>query len=164
MKTVKYILFSIIVLLNLSAFSQSKKLLKEHKINSETVYVTKVVDGKEVELKDSKTVYDKNGKVIEEEEYNKQGELKKTTKSKYNSDKDKIEETIYDGKGVMISRTTFIYNSSGEKVGEIEYDGKNNIVKQSITVFDSKGFKVEKKTYDGNKKLISTKKYVYTKR
>ena len=59
MKTVKYILFSIIVLLNLSAFSQSKKLLKEQNISSETVYVTKVVDGKEVELKDSKTVYDK---------------------------------------------------------------------------------------------------------
>lgn len=164
MKTLKTILFSILVLLNFSVFSQSKKLLKEHNINSETVYITKLVDGKEVELKDSKTVYDKNGKAIEEEEYNKQGVLKKVTKIKYNSDKDKTEETIYDGKGVMLSRTTFIYNSSGEKVGEIEYDGNNKIVKQSITVFDSKGFKAEKKTYDGNKKLISTKRYVYTKR
>jgi hypothetical protein len=144
-----------------NVFAQSKKEIRENKINSETVYITRL-DGKEV--KDTYTVYDKNGNMIEKVDYNKDGVVKGTEKHVYNADKEKIEETTYDAKGKLLSKISYVYDSNGEKVGEIEYDGNLSIQKQSLTTYDAKGFKKEKRTFDANKKLISVKKYVYTKR
>lgn len=160
-------IFLIILLLSVATLTvngQSKKRIREHKVMSETVYTTKTVNGKEVQVKDSYEEYDKNGNVILKIEYNKEGAVKKTEKYKYNANKDKIEEIVYDATGKLKSHFTFVYNSSGERIGEIEYDAAGKIIKQSITTYDSKGFKVEKRTYDGDKKLISVKKYIYTKR
>jgi len=145
-----------------NVFAQGKKEIRNNRITSEMVYTTKIADGKE--LKDSYSVFDKNGNTIEKVEYNKDGIIKNTEKYTYSANKNKIEEKIYDGTGKLTSRTSFVYNSSEEKIGEIEYDGNGNIIKQSYTTYDSKGFKIEKKIFDSNKKLISVKKYVYSKR
>ena len=147
-----------------SIYSQSKKKIREHKIISETTYNSKVIDGKEVSIKDSYVVYDKNGNVVEETEYNKEGKVKKTEKTVYNANKDKIEEATYDANGKLKSKTAYAYNASGEKVGEIEYDEAGKIIRQTLTVFDAKGFKIEKRVFDSNKKLLYVKKYVYNKR
>jgi hypothetical protein len=162
MKTKTIILILILAFSSPALFAQSKKDIRENKIFSETVYNTKSADRKEV--KDTYTVYDKNGNAIEKVEYNKEGLVKKTEKNTFNSNKDKTEESVFDASGKLKSRTAYVYNSNGDKIGEIEYDGSGVIIKQSITTYDAKGFKVEKKIYDGNKKLITVKKYVYTKR
>lgn len=164
MKTKTFCLMMICLMFVGSLYSQSKKKIREHKIISETTYNLKIIDGKEVSIKDSYEVYDKNGNVIEQTEYNKEGAIKKTEKTVYNANKDKIEEATYDGSGNLKSKKAYTYNSSGEKIGEIEYDGNGSIIKQSLTLFDTQGFKTGKRTYDGNKKLISTKKYVYNQR
>ncbi|MEI6696666.1 MAG: hypothetical protein WCO13_11415 [Bacteroidota bacterium] len=145
-----------------SVFAQSKKEIRENKIKTETIFNTKTTDDKEV--KDTYTVYDNNGNVIEKTDYNKDGVIKTTEKHIFSANKNKIEETLYDAIGKLISKTSFVYNSSDEKIGEIDYDGNGNILKQSYTTYDARGFKIEKKIFDGNKKLISVKKYVYTKR
>lgn len=154
----------IIAFTSLNVNAQSKKKIREHKVVSETVYTTKTVNGKEVQIKDSYEEYDKNGNVVLKIEYNKEGAVKKTEKYKYNANKDKIEEIEYDGTGKLKSHFTYVYNSSGERIGEIEYDAAGKIIKQSLTTYDSKGFKVEKRIYDGDKKLIAVKKYTYAKR
>lgn len=152
----------ILFCMQINVFAQSKKEIRENKINTETVYNTKTADGKEV--KDSYTVFDKNGNQIEKVDYNKDGLVKTTEKHTYDANKNKTEETVYDANGKLLSKSSYFYNSNDEKIGEIEYDGKGNILKQSYTTYDAKGFKIEKKTYDANKKLISVKRYVYTKR
>lgn len=164
MKTKVFCLMAACLLSISSIYSQSKKKIREHKIISETTYNTKIVDGKEVSIKDSYTAYDKNGNIVEEIEYNKDGVVKKKEKSVYNSNKDKIEEVRTGANGKFISKSTFLYNGSGEKVGEIEYDEAGKIIRQTLTVFDAKGFKIEKRVFDSNKKLLYVKKYVYNKR
>jgi hypothetical protein len=143
--------------------AQSKKDIRENKIISETSNITAVENGKEVTYKDSYIVYDKNGNVTEETEYNKDGSIKRKETNKYNANKDKTEEMVFDGKDKTTHKTTFFYNSGGQKIGEIEYDGDGKILKQSMIIYNANGFKTEKKTYDANKKLISTKKFTYSK-
>jgi hypothetical protein len=143
--------------------AQSKKDIRENKIVSETSNTTAVENGKEVTYKDSYIVYDKNGNVTEETEYNKDGSIKRKETNKYNANKDKTEEVVFDGKDKTTRKTTFFYNSGGQKIGEIEYDGSGKIVKQSMITYNANGFKTEKKTYDANKKLLSTKKFTYSK-
>lgn len=143
--------------------AQSKKDIRENKIVSETSNITTIDNGKEVTYKDSYVVYDKNGNVAEETEYNKDGTIKRKETNKYNTNKDKTEEVVFDGKDKTTHKTTFFYNSGGQKIGEIEYDGAGKILKQSMITYNANGFKTEKKTYDANKKLISTKKFTYSK-
>jgi hypothetical protein len=143
--------------------AQSKKDIRENKITSETSNITTIENGKEVTYKDSYIVYDKNGNVTEETEYNKDGTIKRKVTNKYNVNKDKAEEVVFDGKDKTTRKTTFYYNANGQKIGEIEYDGAGKILKQSMITYNANGFKTEKKTYDANKKLISTKKFTYSK-
>lgn len=155
-------------LLYFSSFSQSKKDLKLNKVQTETSYITQKENGKEVTFKDSYTVYDKEGRTIEETEYYKDGTIKQKKTNKYDSQKNKIEETSFDAKdeakGESYSKTTFFYNKNNEKIGEIEYDAKGKILKQSLIKYGNKGLKSEKLTYNADKVLLSTKKFVYTYR
>lgn len=156
------ILFFLLSSFYLSA--QSKKDLRENKILSETTYTTSYENGKEVSYKDTYTVYDKNGNVIEETEYAKNGDIKRKETNKYNANNDKTEEVVFDGKDKTTTKTVFYYNATGKKIGEIIYDS-SGIIKQQISYsYNSKDFRVEKKTYDANKKLLSVKKYVYATR
>ena len=143
--------------------AQSKKDIRENKIVSETSNITTIENGKEVTYKDSYILYDKNGNIAEETEYNKDGTIKRKETNKYNANKDKTEEVVFDGKDKTTRKTTFYYNANGQKIGEIEYDGSGKIEKQSMIIYNANGFKTEKKTYDANKKLISTKKFTYSK-
>ena len=74
MKNLVFILLCFLVFSN--SFAQSKKDLAKNNILSETTTVTKIEDGKEITFKDTYTVYDKDGKVIEETNYNKEGAVK----------------------------------------------------------------------------------------
>ena len=145
-----------------TAVGQGKKDIRDNRIATETSYVTSTENGKEITYKDSYTVYDKNGCVVEQIDYNKEGAIKRKETNKYNANKDKIEEVVYDAKDKTTQKTTYFYNSQYQKIGEIEYDGAGQIKKQILTTYNPNGMKAEKKTYDANKKLISTKKFTYT--
>jgi YD repeat-containing protein len=157
-----------ILLFSLSVFSQSKKDLKNNKVQSETSFVTINENGKEITYKDSYTTYDKEGRVVEETDYYKDGTIKQKKTNKYDSQKNKIEETSYDAKdpakGESYTKTTFFYNKNNDKIGEIEYDAKGKIIKQSLIKYGNRGLKSERLTYSADKVLISTKKFTYTYR
>ena len=84
-------------LMTFVCFSQKKKEIKKLGIKSQVV--TETVNGKVIN--DSKTVYDKNGQITEDWNYDKDGHLKSITKYTYNKDGNVIEEYEFDGKNVF---------------------------------------------------------------
>ena len=87
-----------LLLISCLAFSQSKKerkTIKTYGVKSITENVTELINGKETTRKDSYTVYDKNVNVILNEEYRKDGTLKRRETAKYDSKGNKSEETIW---------------------------------------------------------------------
>ncbi|MEI6574903.1 MAG: hypothetical protein WCO63_01870 [Bacteroidota bacterium] len=160
----RFISLFLAMLLSYPLFAQSKKDIRNAKIASETTTVTQTDNGKDITYKETYTIYDKNGNVTEQTEYNKEGAVKRKESNKYNADNDKTEEVVFDAKEKTTRKTSFTYNVDGSKTGEIEYDEKGIILKQSTYTYNNKGLKTEKKTFDGKKKLLSTKKYNYTTR
>ena len=67
-------------------FAQGKKDIKKYNIKAVTI--TKNEDGKS--LTEEKSVYDKNGRLIELTDYNKDGQIKTIHKYKYNKSGDII--------------------------------------------------------------------------
>jgi hypothetical protein len=154
----KYLIFlSVFILTAVSAFSQKKKDLKKYGVRA--IVVTEAHGTKTVN--DSKTLYDANGEVLEEVNYDKEGNVKSTVKYKNNKDGDVIEESEFDEKNILKEKRQYKYNGLGEKIEELVLDKDNKVVKKSVYSYDSKGFKTEKKTFDANNNLVSTKKYTY---
>lgn len=161
----KILFFFLIFMLTISSLSaQSKKDIRNNKVGSETTFVTVIENGKEITFKDSYTVYDKNGNVSEQTEFNRDGSIKNKETNKYDVNKNKIESTEYNDKDKTNIKTTFVYDKNDQKILETEYDTKGKIIRQSAYIYNNKGFKTEKRTVDGNKKLILIKKYNYATR
>jgi len=165
MRDKKIYIFVLVLIISVNFLSaQSKKDIRNNKIESETATITYTENGKDITFKDSYTVYDKNGNVIEQTEYNRDGNIKSKTINKYDSNKNKIESIEYNDKTKTSIKTAYIYNKNDQKVMEIEYDTNGKITRQSAYLYNNKGFKTEKRTVDENKKLVAIKKYIYTAR
>lgn len=164
MKYFKISLLILYIILSKTLNAQSKKDIRNNKIQTSTSIITTFDNGNEVSYKDNYTVYDKNGNIIEETEYFSNGTIKLKKSYKYNSDKNKTEETEYDGKTKNTIKTIFSYNSNGYKISEVVYDGNGKFLRKSIFLYDKNGIRTERKTFDKNNKLISVKKYIYTKK
>lgn len=161
----KHLFLSLIfVLLFIStkiSFAQSKKDIRKNGVKGMTEVIVEYENGKEVSHNDVSKKFDKEGEIILEVNYDKNGALKDKTATKFNRDGDKIEETIFDATGKQANRFVYKYNADGEKSEEIKYDSKNTLVSRSVYVINGKGLKTERKTYDVKGKLIQTKKYIY---
>ena len=142
-------------------FAQSKKDIRKNNIKGVTEIVTEYENGKESVHNDVSKKFDKEGEVIQELNYDKNGVLKEKILTKNNKDGDKIEETIFDASGKQTKRFTYKYDSFGEKIEEIQYDAKNALLTKSVYTSNNKGLKTERKTYDSKGKLIQAKKYTY---
>ena len=147
--------------LGLQSFAQSKKDIRKNNIKGITEVVIEYENGKETTHNDVAKRFDKEGEVIQEINYDKNGVLKEKIVTKNNRDGDKIEEVFYDATGKQSKRFTYKYDSFGEKTEEIQYDAKNILLTKSIYSNNNKGLKAERKTYDAKGKLIQIKKYVY---
>jgi uncharacterized protein YkuJ len=142
-------------------FAQSKKDIRKNNIKGITEIITEYDGGKEVTHNDVSRKFDKEGEVIQEINYDKNGVLKEKTLTKNNKDGDKIEETIFDANGKQSKRFAYKYDGFGQKIEEIEYDAKNILFTKSVYSNNAKGLKTERKTYDAKGKLIQVKKYIY---
>lgn len=138
--------------------AQSKKEIRKLKIKSITVSETSNAKTNY----ESKALYDKNGEIVEETDFSKEGIIKSTHKYKRNKDGNVIEETEYDGRNQLIEKKEIKYNALGEKTEELSYNEANKLLKKSTIVYNNQGLKIEKKIYDASNKLTSVKKYQYT--
>ena len=172
----------------LGTFAQSKKEVKKFSIKSCTVTITSLDSaGKEKSFTDSYNAFDKNGKVVEEKEFDHNGNFRKheshkynknsdetewtefdergnmvrRTVTEYNSNNDKKTESVYDGKGLLTEKTQFSYNPDGEKISELITDVSGKTMTRSIFVYDKNGLKVARKTYNAARQLIMMKRYAY---
>lgn len=157
----KYLLMIVLPLLGIESFAQSKKDIRKNNIKGLTEVVTEYENGKEITHNDVAKKFDKQGEVIQEVNYDRNGALKEKIVTKNNKDGDKIEEIFYDANGKQSKRFTYKYDSFGEKTEEIQYDAKNVLLTKSVYSNNNKGLKAERKTYDAKGKLIQLKKYVY---
>lgn len=124
----------IIILAGISLPMMSQKAEKKPKIKSLVVYEEKFDALISKKLKESETVYDERGNIIEEITY-KQGKVNKHFRYQYDDDDNKIKEEKLD--------------PSGKVVETSEYRIEN-------------GLRVEKVVYYQNKKMKSRKTYQYT--
>lgn len=137
--------------------AQKKKEIKKMGIKS--VVVTQTKEGKSIF--DNKTFFDKEGRVLEEINYDSLGQFKSHVKYNRNIKGDVVEELLLDRNGKIIQKNVLKYNKLQQKTEELVYDGENALLLKHSYFYDKTGLKTERKTYSGNGALVSTKKYTY---
>ncbi len=113
---------------------QSKKTIREKEIVSTTVHEYFIEEGMDEPVVESIEKYNENGDLIEIQEFNKRGDVRKWEKYGYNDDGKLVEEVFLDAKG-KIERT--------EK-----------------SIYEEK-LRVEKQYYNSRGKLYKKKEYLY---
>jgi hypothetical protein len=162
------LLLMVVLLFTAKVGAQSRKQAKEYKIKSTTETTTLFENGKEgVTYKSSYKAFDKDGNVIEEVDYNKDGSTRKRVRTKY-AGKEKSEEIVENNKSAKdnsedpkYSRTTWKHNGNGDKVEETQYDQAGNIIQRTTFTYNSKGEKLMELTMDASGKIIRKEIYVY---
>lgn len=156
-KSIKGLMFIVLTFLSLMAFAQKKKEIK--KLGIKTV-VSKDYVGNAV-LNDSKTIYNKNGKVTEEIKYDSLGNLKSSIRYKYNGNDDVVMETYFNADNKITSIKKYKYDAQQLKTEEELVDRDNRLIKKHIYSYNKNNLKTERRTYDAKNTLIATKKYSY---
>lgn len=151
----------VLLFVGTSAIAQSKKDIKKNKIKAITEQVTDYVGGKEITKTDSYKKYNKEGQVVEEVEYDKNGKFKRKIVSKYNEFDDKTEEAVYDAENKLVEREVYKYDSYKEKSEVLHYNERNELDSKAVYVVNSNGLKTERRLYDTKGKLLQVKKYIY---
>src|SRR6187455_606501 len=123
MKNLLAVFFCGLVMFPSICLSQGKKTVKKYNLKSTTINTTEFVDGKELTHVESVEKYDKEGNVIEDIEYNKDGTFRKKEIRQFNKAGDITQESRYDEHDVLISKLVITYNDSGDKLSEQKTDG-----------------------------------------
>jgi len=152
-----------------SLSAQSKKLLKELKVENCTENTTVYENGKESTYKSGYRVFDKDGNTTEDTEYNADGSVKRKETAKY-SGKNKTEEIVDErgdkekdpsSAGKVYKKTTWKYDSDGDEIEQAEYDEKGNLTKKTTYAYNKKKDKLYEVVYDGKGALIKKIAYGY---
>lgn len=182
-----FLLLSILIFFfNVSA--QSKKEIRKYNIKSSTVTVDEVDNSGERKTRTDKIIeWDKNGNIIKDFEYNKDGKLKKGVKAKFDKNDKIIEEifydqdeniketitysynrlnqrilsTIYNDKMEVSEIVKYEYNGFGELVSEISSDKNGILISQSIYKYDNKGLRTERTIINNKGEVVSIRTYNY---
>ncbi len=140
------------------ASGQSKKEVRQNKLRSTTI--VDVENGKTHPNKTS--FFDRDGKITEESDYDKNGQLKNKIKYKYNSTGEVIEEDEFDATANTHEKHIIKYNALGEKTQESVYSESGKLLKIHYYTYNARGLKTQRKTTDASGKTIATRSYVYT--
>ncbi|HEX3009662.1 MAG TPA: hypothetical protein VHO90_18805 [Bacteroidales bacterium] len=123
----------LLIIYSLSASAQKKNPPRDNNVRSVTEY-KQDIQNNEPKVKESYVLYDKNGNVLEEIEYDSDGKAKYHMKYQFDVNNNKIKEIEL--------------NSSGKIVRTTEYKYSGNL-------------RTEKNTYDGAGKLKTKRTYQY---
>ncbi|MGW8314626.1 MAG: hypothetical protein ACWGNV_03420 [Bacteroidales bacterium] len=114
---------------------QGKKTIREKKIASITVQEYFVKEGMDEPVVESVETYDENGELIEIQEFNKKGEIKKWEKYGYDEEGNLVEEVFLDEKG-RITRTEKTIFEDGLRVERQFYDDKGRLYKKKAYLYE----------------------------
>ena len=113
-------------------WGQNKKEIREKNLKSIKIFEKKTELSKEQILR-SYTLFDDHGNILEEAEYNGEGETKMHKKYEYDQDDNKIKEIELSPQGKILSTTIFKYeNKLRTEKTEYDYKGKMKSVKTYV--------------------------------
>lgn len=123
-----------LLFLLIPAFGQGKKAIREKGIVSKTVQEYFIEEGLDKPVVESIEKYNEGGELVEIQEFNRSGEVKRWER--------------------------YTYNLDGELVEEVFLDHKGRVVRTEKTIYEE-GLKVEKRYFNRRDKLYKKKVYLY---
>lgn len=114
---------------------QGKKTIREKNIVTITVHEYFLEDGMDEPVVESVETYNEEGEMIEIQEFNKEGEIKKWEKYAYDEEGNLIEEVFLDEKG-RIERTEKTIFRDGLRVERQFYDDKGRLYKKKAYLYE----------------------------
>jgi hypothetical protein len=129
MKTRIILTLLLIFFIPILTFGQGKKTIASKQIASQTVYEYFVSEGLKEPVIETIEVYDSVGNVIEQKEFNSEGDLKNWQKFKFDKNDKKIEESTLNVRGKVLERIVWIYEND-LVIEKQYYDQKNRLTKR----------------------------------
>ena len=120
-----------LVMLTYSVSAQKKNTVRDNNIKSVTEYKQEI-DKKGANLKESYTLYDNEGNVLEQIDYDATGKIKSHLKFQYDSNNNKIKEIEISPEGKVMKTTEYKYNGN---------------MKTEKNIYDAAGKLKTKRTY-----------------
>lgn len=126
----------ILTLLAFTAVSaQGSKTIREKKIASKTVQEYFIEEGFDDPVVESIEKYDEDGELVELQEFNKNGDVKKWEKYVYNEDGDLVEEIFLDEKGKVTLTEKNIY-ADGLRIEKHYFNQKGKLIKKKVYQYE----------------------------
>ncbi len=116
-------------------FAQKKTAVKESNVRSVTEY-KQDIEKNGPQLKESYFLYDKNGNILEEIEYDGAGKVKTHFKYQYDTNNNKIKETELSTTGKVVRTTEYKYNSNNLRTERNTYGGDGKLKSKRTYQYD----------------------------
>jgi len=117
------------------ASGQSKKTIRKKKIVSVTVNEYFLKEGMDKPAVESIEKYNREGEIVELQEFNKKGEVKKWEKYFYDKDGNLVEQLFLDGKGRTTRTEKNVYRDS-LRVEKHFFDEKGRLYKKKEYLYE----------------------------
>lgn len=132
---IKYTVALILFLCSIPLLAQKKTAIKESNLRSVTEY-KQDVEKNGPQLKEAYTLYDKNGNILEEIEYDGDGKVKTHFKYQYDVNNNKIKETELSPAGKIVRVNEYKYNSNNMRSERNTYDGAGKLKSKRTYQYD----------------------------
>ena len=110
---------------------------------------------------DNKSIYNDNGNRIEDNKYDKDGELTNKWKGKYDVNENLIEGKYYDEDGELSFKWKFKYDDNGNLIESNGYDKDGELTSKYKSKYDVNGNLIESIRYDEDGELRIKLKFKY---
>jgi hypothetical protein len=126
----------ILLLVSVTVISaQGSKTIREKKITTQTVHEYFIEEGYDEAVVESIETYNEAGDVVEIQEFNKGGEVKRWEKYVYNENRDLEEEIFLDAKGKVTLTEKNIYED-GLRIEKHYLNTKGKMIKKKVYKYE----------------------------
>lgn len=121
--------------LSVLGYSQGRKTIRDKGIASRTVQEYFIEEGMDEPVIESIEKYNKQGELIELQEFDRRGEVKKWEKYAYNEEGELVEEVFMDPKG-RVERTEKSIYEEGLKVEKYYFNNRDKLFKKKVYEYE----------------------------
>ena len=115
--------------------AQGSKTIREKKITTKTVHEYFIEEGYDEPMVELIEKYSEEGDVLEVQEFNKKGEVKRWEKYVYNEDRDLVEKIFLDAKGKVTLTEKNIY-VDGLRIEKQYLNPKGKLIKKKLYKYE----------------------------